>query len=55
MKNSWNIFKTDIQNISRNWVAAILIGGLVFLPSLYAWLNIYASWDPYAKTQASCV
>lgn len=50
MKNSWNIFKTDIQNISRNWVAAILIGGLVFLPSLYAWLNIYASWDPYSKT-----
>lgn len=50
MKNSWVIFKTDIQNISRNWVAAILIGGLVFLPSLYAWLNIYASWDPYAKT-----
>ncbi|WP_274308820.1 YhgE/Pip domain-containing protein [Solibacillus daqui] len=50
MKNSWNIFKSDIRNISRNWVAAILIGGLVFLPSLYAWLNIYASWDPYAKT-----
>ena len=50
MKNSWVIFKTDIQNISKNWVAAILIGGLVFLPSLYAWLNIYASWDPYAKT-----
>ncbi|MEK3977957.1 YhgE/Pip domain-containing protein [Psychrobacillus sp. FSL K6-2836] len=50
MKNSWNIFKTDIQNISKNWVAAILIAGLVFLPSLYAWLNIYASWDPYAKT-----
>ncbi|WP_427138601.1 YhgE/Pip family protein [Psychrobacillus psychrodurans] len=50
MKNSWVIFKTDIQNISRNWVAAIIIGGLVFLPSLYAWLNIYASWDPYAKT-----
>ncbi|GGA42944.1 YhgE/Pip domain-containing protein [Psychrobacillus lasiicapitis] len=50
MKNSWKIFKTDIQNISRNWVAAILIGGLVFLPSLYAWLNIYASWDPYSQT-----
>src|SRR5699024_4919648 len=26
------------------------IGGLVFLPSLYAWLNIYASWDPYGNT-----
>src|SRR5699024_12254665 len=23
---------------------------LVFLPSLYAWLNIYASWDPYGNT-----
>ena len=31
-------------------MAAILIGGLVFLPSLYAWLNIYASWDPYNRT-----
>ncbi|QFF97675.1 YhgE/Pip domain-containing protein [Psychrobacillus glaciei] len=50
MKNSLNIFRTDIQNICRNWVAAVLIGGLIFLPSLYAWLNIYASWDPYAHT-----
>ncbi|WP_391119454.1 YhgE/Pip family protein [Psychrobacillus sp. L3] len=50
MKNSLNIFRTDIQNICQNWVAAVLIGGLVFLPSLYAWLNIYASWDPYAHT-----
>lgn len=50
MKNSLNIFQTDIKNICRNWVAAILIGGLVFLPSLYAWLNIYASWDPYSHT-----
>ncbi|MFF2755569.1 YhgE/Pip family protein [Psychrobacillus sp. NPDC058041] len=45
-----SIFRTDLQNICRNWVAAILIGGLVFLPSLYAWLNIYASWDPYSHT-----
>lgn len=50
MKVSWNIFKMDLKNISKNWVAAILIGGLVFLPSLYAWLNIYAAWDPYART-----
>ncbi|WP_153722186.1 YhgE/Pip domain-containing protein [Sporosarcina cascadiensis] len=50
MKVSWNIFKMDLKNISRNWVAAILIGGLTFLPSLYAWLNIYAAWDPYSRT-----
>lgn len=31
-------------------MSIVLIGGLIFLPSLYAWLNIKASWDPYAQT-----
>lgn len=52
MKAIWNIFTSDLKNIGKNWVAAILIGGLTFLPSLYAWLNIYAAWDPYAHTDA---
>ncbi len=30
--------------------ALIIILGLCLLPSLYAWINIYASWDPYANT-----
>ncbi|WOV87013.1 YhgE/Pip domain-containing protein [Sporosarcina oncorhynchi] len=50
MRNSWTIYKNDLRSLSRNWVALILVGGLTFLPSLYAWLNIYASWDPYAQT-----
>ena len=25
--------------------------GLFFIPSLYAWVNIKANWDPYANTQ----
>ncbi|MBY7145031.1 YhgE/Pip domain-containing protein [Virgibacillus sp. NKC19-3] len=50
MKNSWNIFKNDGKNVGTNWVAAILIGGLILLPSLYAWLNIKAAWDPYGQT-----
>ncbi|ARJ37615.1 phage infection protein [Sporosarcina ureae] len=50
VKTSWNIFKLDLKHISKNWVVALLIGGLTFLPSLYAWLNIYATWDPYAHT-----
>ncbi|WP_301108126.1 YhgE/Pip family protein [Sporosarcina sp.] len=52
MKVSWTIFKMDLKHISKNWVAAILIGGLTILPSLYAWLNIYAAWDPYSHTDA---
>lgn len=50
MKNIWRIFTTDWKNIGTNWVAAILIGGLILLPSLYAWFNIAASWDPYGQT-----
>ncbi|MCP3027969.1 YhgE/Pip family protein [Halobacillus sp. A5] len=50
MKKIWSIFANDIKNIGTNWVAAILIGGLIILPSLYAWFNIEASWDPYSRT-----
>ena len=50
MSNAWRIFISDIKGIGKNWMAAIIIGGLIFLPSLYAWLNIIASWDPYSQT-----
>lgn len=46
----WKIYKMDIRSIFTNWVAALLIGGLTLLPSLYAWFNIEASWDPYSQT-----
>src|SRR5699024_9225455 len=51
MENSWKLFWRDIKNISTNWVAMVLIGGLIILPSLYAWFNIKASWDPYGQTE----
>lgn len=50
MKNILGIYKFDMKNIATNWVVALLVGGLIILPSLYAWLNIKASWDPYGQT-----
>lgn len=50
MKNVFSIYQKDMKSIVTNVMTAILVGGLVFLPSLYAWLNIKASWDPYAQT-----
>lgn len=50
MKNMWRIFSNDVKKVSTNWVAVIIIGGLIGLPSLYAWFNIEASWDPYSQT-----
>lgn len=50
MKNIFAIFKRDIKSIRTNWVALVVILGLIILPSLYAWFNIKASWDPYGNT-----
>ncbi|MBS4196779.1 YhgE/Pip domain-containing protein [Lederbergia citri] len=50
MNNIKQIYTTDLKNIITNWAAAILIGGLIVLPSLYAWFNIAAMWDPYSET-----
>ena len=50
LQHVFQIYKSDILNIVSNWVVAVIVGGLIFLPSLYAWLNIYASMDPYAHT-----
>lgn len=40
----------DFSVVGKNIAAFIIIGGLCLLPSLYAWINIYACWDPYSKT-----
>ena len=50
MNNILKIFIRDIKSITKNWVALIIIIGLMILPSLYAWFNIRACWDPYGNT-----
>ncbi|RUT29836.1 YhgE/Pip domain-containing protein [Paenibacillus zeisoli] len=46
-----SIYTQDIRNIATNWTASVVILSLILLPSLYAWFNIEASWDPYSSTQ----
>lgn len=50
MKQVFSIYVRDLRGIVTNWAAAVVIGGLIILPSLYAWFNIEASWDPYGQT-----
>ena len=50
MKQIFEIFKSDIKEIFRKVNTWIIIIGLIFLPSMYAWPNILSSWDPYSHT-----
>ncbi|MGI5957823.1 MAG: YhgE/Pip family protein [Massiliimalia sp.] len=50
MRNVWKIFCRDFQKIRYNVIAWIVVLGLSVVPSLYAWFNIAASWDPYGNT-----
>ncbi len=50
MKTVWKIFVRDVQRLSHNVIAIIVIIGMAVIPALYAWFNIAANWDPYGST-----
>ncbi len=50
LKPVFQVFFKDLKTITHNISALIVVLGLAFLPSLYAWINIYACWDPYSNT-----
>ncbi|WEB58592.1 YhgE/Pip domain-containing protein [Enterococcus faecalis] len=50
IKNTWELFILDWKRIFKNPVATFLIVALMIIPSLYAWFNIKALWDPYSNT-----
>lgn len=48
--NILRIYRRDWKNILHNPVALLIVVGLLVLPSLYAWVNLIACWDPYGNT-----
>jgi len=48
--NAIRIFRRDVRRLAGNPVALIITIGVCVIPSLYAWYNIRANWDPYANT-----
>ncbi|KMT63042.1 YhgE/Pip domain-containing protein [Paenilisteria newyorkensis] len=50
MKKIWGIFILDWRRLFKAPIALTLVLALVILPSLYAWFNIEALWDPYSNT-----
>ena len=50
LKNTWTLYRLDWRRIFKNPIAIFLMAALVIIPSLYAWFNIKALWDPYSNT-----
>lgn len=50
VKKAFQIFKRDILRLLKNPVALVITIGICVIPSLYAWYNIVANWDPYGNT-----
>ncbi|MDA3148195.1 hypothetical protein JSO19_12510 [Leucobacter sp. UCMA 4100] len=51
MRNVWRVFTRDFKRVARVPKAWIIIVGVIVTPSLYAWFNIAAFWDPYSNTE----
>ncbi|MEC1524594.1 YhgE/Pip domain-containing protein [Neobacillus niacini] len=55
MRKIWSIYRTDWRNIFSVPTVALLVVGLMLLPSAYAWFNIKSMWDPYGNTSGIIV
>lgn len=51
VKQTWELIKLDWKRIFKNKLTFLLIIALMVIPSLYAWFNIAALWDPYSNTK----
>jgi len=55
VRTALKIFWRDLKRILRNPIATIVTIGVCIIPSLYAWFNIAANWNPYANTSGMSV
>lgn len=51
MNNAFKVFLRDLRRFARAPQAIVIIIGIIITPSLYAWINIIAFWDPYNDTE----
>lgn len=46
-----DLYKLDWKRIFHSKLTLLLVIALMIIPSLYAWFNIKALWDPYSNTK----
>ncbi len=52
MSNVLQILRRDFKRLVTVPAAWVIMIGLILLPPLYAWFNIYGFWDPYGNTNS---
>lgn len=50
MRAIWRLFTGDLNRIAHNTVTAIIVFGLVAIPSLFSWYNLIACWNVFDNT-----
>ncbi|MGO1638920.1 MAG: YhgE/Pip domain-containing protein, partial [Ancrocorticia populi] len=50
MRNILGLIVGDVRRASQSVMAWTVVFGLVIIPSLFAWFNVLASWDPFGST-----
>lgn len=50
MKTVFKVLGSDIKKIIKNPAAILIVIGICFIPSLYAWITLKANWNPYVNT-----
>lgn len=51
IKNIGELYLLDWKRLVKNPITIFLVVALMVIPSLYAWFNIKALWDPYGNTK----
>lgn len=51
MKNIVWLIRTDLQKITRNAIAIVVLFGVVVIPSFFGWFNVLSSWNPFGNVK----
>lgn len=51
MRNAWRVYIRDLKRLGKVPLAWVIIIGALLTPSLYAWFNIVAFWNPFDNTK----
>lgn len=47
MRNIVTLIRQDYRQATRNVISAMVLVGVILIPSFFAWFNVLASWNPF--------